>query len=69
MNPHLLEFFDAMDVRDYDKMLEALAEAFPEGGAEGSGRYLYGPGYPPPGGFGGRADLRDPPACADAEKI
>ena len=25
MNPHLLEFFDAMDVRDYDKMLEALA--------------------------------------------
>lgn len=25
MNPDLLEFFDAMDVRNYDKMLEALA--------------------------------------------
>ena len=26
MNPHLLEFFDAMDVRDYDKMLDAHKE-------------------------------------------
>lgn len=26
MNPHLLEFFDAMDVKNYDKMLEALAK-------------------------------------------
>ncbi len=24
LNPHLLEFFEAMDVRDYDRMLEAL---------------------------------------------
>lgn len=26
MNPHLLEFFDAMDEKYYDKMLEALAK-------------------------------------------
>lgn len=26
MNPHLLNFFDAMDERNYDKMLEALAK-------------------------------------------
>lgn len=26
MNPYLLEFFDSMDVKNYDKMLEALAK-------------------------------------------
>lgn len=26
MNPHLLDFFEAMDVKDYDKMLEALTK-------------------------------------------
>jgi len=26
MNPHLLEFFEAMDVKNYDKMLESVAK-------------------------------------------
>ena len=68
MNPHLLEFFDAMDVRDYDKMLEALARLSQKAGQKEVDDICMVLDIRPPGGFGGRADLRDPPACADAEK-
>lgn len=57
-----------MDVRDYDKMLEALARLSQKAGQKEVDDICMVLDIRPRG-FGGRADLRDPPACADAEKI